>query len=98
MIQLYRWQAGTDVSFSQLLGAACLNNTFCLGIFLALISFRPLVWAFTSETISILFIEVIMFFMAIKTTHTVLDGIMVASLFPFSIILVYLLEYQVGLN
>merc|ERR1711924_387418 len=58
-----------QVSFSQLLGAANMNNTFCLGIFLALICFRPLVWEFTAETISILLIELIMFGFTCKTTH-----------------------------
>merc|ERR1711959_626084 len=67
-------KAGTDVSFSQLCGAGCMNNTFCLAIFLALICFRPLVWTFTAETISILAIELVMAYYACKTTHTVMDG------------------------
>jgi len=88
----------SDVSFGQLLGAAIMNNTFCLGIFLALICFRPLVWTFTAETLSILIIELIMAYYACKTTHTVSDAVLVGSLFPISIVLVYVLEYQIGLN
>ena len=88
----------SDVSFGQLLGAAVMNNTFCLAIFLALICFRPLVWTFTAETAAILLIELIMAYYATKTTHTVLDGLCVLSLFPISIIFVYVLEFQVGLN
>lgn len=88
----------SDVSFGQLLGAAVMNNTFCLAIFLALICFRPLVWTFTSETIVILVIELIMGAFALKTTHTVMDSFIVASLFPISIVFVWVLEFQLGLN
>jgi len=88
----------SDVSFGQLIGAAIMNNTFCLAIFLALICFRPLVWTFTAETLSILLIELIMCYYATKTTHTVTDAWCVISLFPISIVFVYILEYQIGLN
>jgi len=87
-----------QVSLSQLLGAANMNNTFCLAIFLALICFRPLVWEFTAETISILLIEIIMFCYTLKTTHTLLDGVIVGLLFPASIFFVWLLEYPLNLN
>merc|ERR1719331_1795488 len=46
------------VSLSALEGAACMNNTFCLAIFMALIYFKKLAWKFTAETISILVVEV----------------------------------------
>lgn len=87
-----------DVAFGQLLGAAIMNNTFCLGIFLALIVARPLVWSFTAETISIVVIEVVMLYYAMKTTHRVMDAFIILMLFPLSIVLVYILEYQVELN
>ena len=35
---------------------------------------------------------------AFKTTHTLLDALTVISLYPLSIVFVYILEYQVGLN
>ncbi|CAK0860965.1 unnamed protein product [Prorocentrum cordatum] len=44
-------------SLSSLLGAACMNNTFCLGIFLALCYFQGLAWQFTAETIAIIFVQ-----------------------------------------
>lgn len=91
-------KCGADVSFGQLLGAAIMNNTFCLGIFLALICFRPLVWTFTAETFVILFIELVMIYMALKTTHRLSDALLVLSLYPLSIIIVWILEYPVGLN
>ncbi|CAN0544959.1 unnamed protein product, partial [Ectocarpus sp. 12 AP-2014] len=35
-------------------GAACMNNTFCLGVFMFLIYFRNLAWEFSAETVTIL--------------------------------------------
>lgn len=90
--------SSVTLSLSQLLGAACMNNTFCLGIFLALIALRDLRWVFSAETISIFFIELIMFYFATKSVHRVLDAVYVLSLFPISIILVVILEYVLKLN
>merc|ERR1719238_1465384 len=45
------------ISLSTLEGAACMNNTFCLGIFFGLIFFRGLNWKFTAETISIIVVQ-----------------------------------------
>lgn len=39
-------------------GAACMNNTFCLGVFMFLIFFRSLAWEFSAETVSILLVQV----------------------------------------
>merc|ERR1719199_796484 len=44
-------------SLSTLIGAACMNNTFCLAIFYALIYCRGLAWHFTAETIAIMLIQ-----------------------------------------
>merc|ERR1712139_65344 len=44
-------------SLSTLIGAACMNNTFCLGIFFALIWVKKLAWQFTAETIAIMAIQ-----------------------------------------
>lgn len=46
-------------SLTTLEGAAIMNNTFCLAIFLALVYFRGLEWSFSAETISIIFVEVL---------------------------------------
>ena len=73
------------------------NNTFCLGIFLALVWLRTLAWEFSAETISILAVQIIMFFFALKKTHRIFDGLIVLTLFPISIAVVALLE-KAGLN
>ena len=86
------------IAFSSLEGAAIMNNTFCLGIFLALVYGIGLEWTFTAETLSILFIEVCLCFFAFKKVQTMLDAWLVLSLFPISVALVAILENVVGLN
>ena len=86
------------IAFSSLEGAAIMNNTFCLGIFLALVYGVGLEWTFTAETLSILFIEVCVCFFAFKKVQTMLDAWMILALFPLSVALVAVLENAVGLN
>ena len=73
-----------------------MNNTFCLGIFLALIAFLPsskgVKWEYASETIVILVAELMMFYYAVKRTHRLRDAAIVLSLYPLSIGLVALLR------
>ncbi|KAI9911853.1 hypothetical protein PsorP6_009045 [Peronosclerospora sorghi] len=89
-----------SISIAALLGAACMNNTFCLGIFAALMSFKRggLVWEFSAETFSILFVELSIGYIAMKKTQRLLDGLIVLLLYPFSIFLVFLLEKVLGLD
>eukprot|EP00043_Microstomoeca_roanoka_P015030 m.149825 g.149825 ORF g.149825 m.149825 type:complete len:613 (-) comp16163_c6_seq1:309-2147(-) len=86
------------ISLSTLGGAAIMNNTFCLGIFLLLIFAKQLAWQFSAETISILLIEVIVGFLAHKATHRLIDGILIFLLYPLSLVLVAVLEGPVGLD
>jgi hypothetical protein len=79
------------VSFATLLGAACMNNTFCLSIFMALIFFRGLAWQYTAETIAIVLVQILVYLMTRKDTMNVRDGLMVLSIFPLSIVLVVFL-------
>ena len=47
------------ISLCTLMGAAILNNTFVLGIFLSLLKFRGLDWEVSAETISIFCVELL---------------------------------------
>ena len=80
------------VSLSSLEGAACMNNTFCLGIFMALIYAKGLVWKFTAETLAILVVELCVACIAIKPTQTLAHAVAALSLFPLSIVFVAGLE------
>ena len=80
-------------SLSTLLGAANMNNTFCLAIFYALIVCRTgLKWTFSAETIVIVGVQVIMFFFAYQSTMKLWTAWVVLSFFPLSILLVAWLE------
>lgn len=83
---------------SQLLGAACMNNTFCLAIFLSQIYGAKLIWEFSAETLAILVVEMIMFVISQKQVFPTYMCIFIMLLFPLSIVLVYVLENIVGLD
>ena len=88
-----RTKGTITTSLSTLLGAANMNNTFCLGIFYALMVFRPkLKWTFSAETLSILTVELVMFFFAIQANMRLWSAFVVLAFFPLSIVLVALLE------
>ncbi|CAI5701077.1 unnamed protein product [Peronospora effusa] len=89
-----------SISVSALLGAACMNNTFCLGIFAALMSFKSggLVWEFSAETFAILLVELCIGCIAMKKTQRLIDGVIVLCLYPLSIFLVFVLENVLGLD
>eukprot|EP00811_Abedinium_folium_P001365 NODE_11247_length_1299_cov_2.880546.p1 GENE.NODE_11247_length_1299_cov_2.880546~~NODE_11247_length_1299_cov_2.880546.p1 ORF type:complete len:337 (-),score=98.19 NODE_11247_length_1299_cov_2.880546:287-1201(-) len=81
------------ISLNTLEGAANMNNTFCLGIFLGLIYFQNLAWRFTAETFAIIFVELVMaVYVMMKPVQTVLDATMVLMLYPLSLLFVVILE------
>lgn len=76
------------VSFSALMGAAAMNNTFCLSIFMGLIYFRGLAWQYTSETIAIVLVQAIIYFMCQKDHQTIMDAFKIGAIFPASVVLI----------
>ena len=78
-------QEGISMGFSALYGAACMNNTFVLGIFCCLVYFKQLEWTFVAETLVILFTIIVVGINGLKPTVTVWQGIPVILLFPLSI-------------
>lgn len=86
------------ISLTSLTGAAIMNNTLCLGVFLALVYFRGLAWEFSAETISILFVEACMIGVCYQKVQTLRTAIFVFSLFPLSLVIVYVLENVFGLD
>ena len=81
-----------SVSFSALLGAAAMNNTFCLSIFMGIIYFRGLAWSFTAETIVIISCQMFIYYMLKDDILTAKRGLIILGFFPFSIALVAFLE------
>lgn len=85
-------RATISISLATLLGAAIMNNTFVLGVFMMLVATQDLSWEFFAETLSILLVQVTMAAFALKNTHTLMDGCMILSLYPLSLACVYLLQ------
>eukprot|EP01059_Diplonema_ambulator_P006782 TRINITY_DN16384_c0_g1_i1.p1 TRINITY_DN16384_c0_g1~~TRINITY_DN16384_c0_g1_i1.p1 ORF type:complete len:587 (+),score=210.87 TRINITY_DN16384_c0_g1_i1:64-1824(+) len=86
------------ISISTLLGAACMNNTFCLSIFLYKIaSADDQVWVFSAETISILAVEWIMFIFTMRQNIPLWVAFVVLTIFPLSILAVAMIE-KAGLD
>lgn len=81
------------VALTALEGAASMNNTFCLSIFMALIFFRGLAWQYSAETISIILVQFGMGAWALRDKMSTTMAFIALSLFPLSVLLVALLEY-----
>ena len=86
------------IGCESLIGAACMNNTFCLAIFLLLIFARGLAWRFSAETLAILVVELAMLGFAVQRTQRLLYGFIILLLYPLSIGFVVFLEKVVHWN
>merc|ERR1712146_34611 len=76
-------KSSITTSLSTLVGAACMNNTFCLAIFFALIYFKKLAWQFTAETVAIMVIQWLIGLVAIvKSVQSFAIGFVVLACYP----------------
>jgi len=79
--------------YSQLYGAATMNNTLCLGVFFAIVYFRNLAWLFTAETLAILLVTWIVGAIGSFRLHFKFYwAAIVICLYPFSLFFVWFLE------
>ena len=85
------------LTLSSLYGAATMNNTFCLSIFLGLVYFRGLAWTYTAEVTGILAVTFIVGCIGTRQTIKMWQAAVVLALFPLSIILIYALN-SIGLQ
>jgi len=93
IFSLKKTKKTTSLIHSALYGAVAMNNTISLGVFLAMIFFRELKWNFSAETLVIAFVCIVVGGLAsFKTTIKTYHAIWVAALYPFSIVLIALLE------
>jgi hypothetical protein len=87
------------MTYSQLLGAATMNNTFCLSIFLILVYVKGLAWQFSAEVMSILLVELCIVVLTLTSAKDVLPlwkAAVALSLYPLSLVFVYVLENGAG--
>merc|ERR1712185_446778 len=72
-------------SLSTLEGAAVMNNTFCSGIFFALVFWRGIPWKFTAEMVVVLLVEYIMFVFAFSfRVQKLVHSFAVLAIYPAS--------------
>ncbi|XP_006643900.1 sodium/calcium exchanger NCL1 [Oryza brachyantha] len=87
----------SSLTFSEVYGGVTMNNTLCLGVFLALIYIRNLTWDFSSEVLIILLVCVIMgLFTSFKTTFPLWTCLVAYMLYPLSLVVVYILDFVFG--
>nr|CAB3471770.1 unnamed protein product [Digitaria exilis] len=90
-------QRTCSLTFSEVYGGVTMNNTLCLGVFLALIYFRNLTWDFSSEVLIILLVCVVMaLFTSFRTTFQLWTCLVAYMLYPLSLVIVYILDYVFG--
>jgi hypothetical protein len=74
-----------------------MNNTVCLGIFLALVHFRHLTWDFSSEvTVILLSTFIVGALGGSRTTFPLWMAAPVLALYPLSLALVVFLDTYLG--
>ena len=81
-----------SVALSTLQGAAIMNNTCVLGIFMFLIAFQGLSWEFLAETLAIFLVQLLVSLLGLQTSQSVYTGCIILSLYPASLVLVFVLE------
>ncbi|KAJ0963079.1 hypothetical protein J5N97_028201 [Dioscorea zingiberensis] len=90
-------QRTASLTFSEIYGGVTMNNTLCLAVFLALVYVRDLTWNFSSEVLIILIVCVIMgLFTSFRTKFPLWTCSVAYLLYPFSLVLVYLLDFVFG--
>ena len=89
---LKKTESSISISLATLQGAAIMNNTFVLGIFMCLIWMKGLAWEYFAETLTILLVQLAVGVYSLKLSHTVTDGFVILSMYPLSLILIASLE------
>eukprot|EP00474_Spongospora_subterranea_P011366 CRZ11824.1 hypothetical protein [Spongospora subterranea] len=88
---------GVSLMFGSLYGAANMNNTFGLSIFLGLVALRGLQWKFTAEVFVIIVVTMCVGFQGRQRTVRMWQAALVASLYPFSVAAIWGLK-RLGLD
>jgi len=81
-----------SMTAAALLGAACMNNTLALSIFMALVYFRGLTWSFSAEVISLVITTMGVGIIALRRNIYAYEAFILISFFPLTLALVASLE------
>ncbi|KAH7842326.1 hypothetical protein Vadar_004030 [Vaccinium darrowii] len=88
-----------SLTFSQIYGSVTMSNILSLSVFLGLVYIRELTWSFSLEVLVILIVCILMgVFASFRTTFPLWTCLVAFSLYPLSVLLVYVFEYIVTLS
>lgn len=87
-----RKRDNATITYSQIFGACIMNNTLCLGIFMALVYFRELDWYYSAEVLVILVVQLYVGLISLKKTFKVYLAFPVGCIYVISLVLVFVLE------
>ena len=89
-------QTNSTITFSQLLGAACMNNTLGVGVLCGLIYFRGLAWTFSAEVLSIVVTIFVTGLLALRSTQRLWVAVVNSAMYFVSLALVVFMEGVFG--
>jgi Ca2+/Na+ antiporter len=82
-----------SMTLATLHGAATMNSTLALAIFMCIIYFRQLRWEYTAEVAAVILVVVIVGLNGMfRRNIFVWQGLLVLSLYPLSIVFIYTLQ------
>eukprot|EP01018_Ginkgo_biloba_P000152 Gb_27008 [translate_table: standard] len=86
-----------SLTYSEIYGAVTMNNTLCLGVFLAIVYIRGLDWDFSAEVLVILLVVIVMGLLSsFRTTFPLWMSFIAFLFYPLSLAIVYILDYILG--
>ena len=87
----------STMTYSQIFGAATMNNTLCMSVFMALVYFKRLQWIYGAEVVCILAVQWIVGLVSLSTnTYRMWLAVPVAVTYAFCLFLVWILEFKAG--
>ncbi|XP_065062222.1 uncharacterized protein LOC135689048 [Rhopilema esculentum] len=87
-----RKRDNATITYSQIYGACIMNNTMCLGIFMALVYFRELEWYYSAEVTVILLVQFCVGIISFRKTYKLYLAIPVGCIYILSLVIVFVLE------
>ncbi|KAL5729968.1 hypothetical protein ACHQM5_002855 [Ranunculus cassubicifolius] len=87
----------SSLTFSEIYGSVTIHNLLCVAVFLAIVYVRDLTWNFSAEVLIIVIVCVVMgLFSSFRTMFPLWTCVVAFALYPFSLVLVYVLDYIYG--
>ncbi|KAF8043412.1 hypothetical protein BT93_A1673 [Corymbia citriodora subsp. variegata] len=89
----------TSLTYSEIYGSVTMGNVLSLAVFLGLVYVRQLTWDFFSEVLVTVIVCLVMGAIAsFRTTFPLWMSFLAYALYPLSLLLVYVLDYVLGLS